>query len=224
MKKYSKILILLLVPFLLTACVKKPQNMEGNGQNDQAMENDNGDSSFTGTVMDLLSMGKSMKCTAKYAAEGVENNYTMYTMGDKVYSEMEVDMGAEGKISQRSLMAGDMVYTWNPETNMGTKMSLKEFEDVDVDADVETPEEQDSSYKDFKQEFDYNCKAWVPNPSLFSPPSDIEFVDMTAMMKDMQESLENGDMGGMQEAACAACNNMPEGETRNECLASLGCN
>ena len=217
MKKFLRIFILLVVPLLLTACTKKSTDI-ATGDSDSGR-----DSMFSGSIMDFLKVGKAMKCTATYDGEGGKVEMTVYTKGEKAYTESTIEVDSE-KIVQKSIVADDMMYSWNDLTKSGTKMSISEMAEMGEDMDTSTDETQQEYYEGLNKEFDYDCTSWTANEAMFNPPSDVEFVDMTAMIKNLQEQVETGDMGGMKDAACAACNMMPTASEKEECLANLGCN
>lgn len=226
MKKYTGILILLLVPFLLTACIPgkkvqpKPMTVE-----DETIEEKSQKTTFTGKLKDLMSSGNAMMCTAKYSGEDGDVEITVYTQGEKAYTEMKITAPEMGTINQRSIMDGEWMYTWDPETKTGTKMSLAYFENAATEEETEDTEEmeEDVNMDKYQQDFDYECESWNPEPRFFEAPDDVEFTDMTEAVQKMQESVENMDMEGMKESACDACNMLPAGTDRDECLVDLGC-
>jgi hypothetical protein len=107
--------------------------------------------------------------------------------------------------------------------NMATKMKVSDLEDMAKDMpgaeDYQSQGSQDMQA--LRQEMDYKCRVWVPNPAKFNPPSDVEFMDLTEMM---QGFMEPGAMESMMESGCAACDMIQDATQKAECKAELGCN
>jgi len=45
---------------------------------------------------------------------------------------------------------------------------------------------------DLQDEVSYECERWTVDASLFVPPPDVEFTDMTAMMEAMMQDMPEG--------------------------------
>ena len=78
-------------------------------------------------------------------------------------------------------------------------------------------DQESSSIKD--ENIDYNCKPWIVDNSFFTPPSNIEFVDLSQEVLQIEETVEQ-----VEEAQCSACDQLPAGQGKEECRQSLGCN
>ena len=207
----------------------KGQETAKESETEQNKENNNKDNneeeSFFGSMQDLLARGKSVKCTYKnVGGEDGEATGVFYVAGDKMRSEMDIIEKETGKeMEVNSIIIGDWMYTWNNFLPEGTKMNMKEMQD-------ETSENysQDETNK-MKEEVDYKCRPWIPDDSKFIVPTDVEFRDMTEMMKGFQETMQNFNMDEIQGNAekasaklCAICE-MLTGEARNKCRADAGC-
>lgn len=181
-------------------------------------------SSFTGNLMDVLQMGRAVKCTGSFDSEEGSMKMTVYAAGQRSYTESTLDMGSEGTMTFYSIYDGDWMYSWNDQ-GMATKMKVSDMEDLAEDM----PEAEDfeagdqESMQAFQQQFDYKCSPWVPDNSMFVPPSDVEFVDLTQTMQDLTESMESGSMEDMMDSGCAACDLIPDATQKAECKANLGC-
>ena len=70
-----------------------------------------------------------------------------------------------------------------------------------------------------------NCKNWIPDNSLLTPPTDVQFIDATETMKNLTETLKQttGKVEDLKKNSCAVCNMAPDDKTKKECQAQLGC-
>jgi|GEM_PF-712260 len=183
------------------------------------------DESFTGTLTDLLKMGKSVKCTGSFSDEESSMEMVVYTSGEKSYSETSF-MAADGEnMKTYSIFDSEWLYTWNDQ-GMATKMKVSDMEDLakDLPAGEETEEAVESS-EEYQNDFDYKCSAWIVDNGKFTPPSDLEFTDLTQVMQEISEYAgtgEDDETGDPMKAACAACAMLPIDE-QAECKANLSC-
>lgn len=222
--KLTSILLIILIALFATGCNKKATDMASSGGKDSGDEVQN----VKGGLADVLKLGKPVKCTGTYKSEEGEMSMTVYASGKKSFSEMEVD-SEDGKGKIYSLYDGEWMYMWSDfqtedeSMNIATKMKVSDIEDMAKDMpDAEDYSSQgNQSAQTFNQEFDYKCRVWVPNPAKFTPPSDIEFMDMTQMM---QGFMDPENMESMMESGCAACDMIQDAAQRAECKAEMGCN
>jgi hypothetical protein len=178
--------------------------------------NENEEESFFGSMQDLLTRGKSLKCTYNVADEDGEATGVIYVSGNKIRSEVEITGETGEKMEVDSIITEDWMYTWNSFMPGGTKMNIKEMQS-------ETGEDYSQDEEDkMREELDYKCRSWIPDNSKFVVPTDIEFRDMTEMMQgfDMDEMEEN-----VEEASAKLCEmcEMLTGEARDICRADAGC-
>jgi hypothetical protein len=223
--KYISIFLLILLSFFLAGCIKKPQVNQQNAQKQEQTEKKSGVvENFTGSLADVLKLGSAVKCTGSYSGEEGSMDMVVYASGDKSYSEMNVDAGEEGMIKTYSIYDGEWMYTWT-EGGAATKMNVTDMEELAEDL----PQQEDYEATDtagqqaFQQQFDYKCTPWTADNSKFVPPSDVEFMDMTEMMKGFKESMESGEFDQMMDSACSACDALPTPEDVADCKADLDC-
>jgi hypothetical protein len=221
MKKLGTIFILVLSIFLLTACLPKKDQKQTQQQDQQGQVEKPESESFTGSLMDLLKLGKAMKCTYSYTQESTAFQGTSYVSGDKMRTDMEgVVPTEEGdqQITSHFISDGTWTYNWSSMQDQGMKMKLSELEDAGEETDTEDQDYYEQANLD--KNFEYKCSPWIVDSSMFVPPSDIEFIDYTQMMQGLQESMESGDMN---ESLCAACEMAKDEAAIAECKANLGC-
>ena len=229
--KLISIFLIILIALFATGCTKKVSNLTGSGkESGDKLEN------VKGNIMDVIKMGKSVKCTGSYSNAEGSMEMVVYAAGKKSYSEMEMDAGEDGTLTSYSIVDGEWMYTWTDMEgmseeaqgfgmNMAFKMNIADMEEMGKDlpdaSDYKAGDQQGSQA--FQKDFDYKCKAWIPDNSKFVPPSDIEFMDMSQTMKDFSNAAESGDMKDIMGSGCAACEMIPDAAEQAECKAELGC-
>ncbi|MFH1822352.1 MAG: hypothetical protein ABH830_01475 [Patescibacteria group bacterium] len=221
MRKAFFIFLLCLLAVSLSSCKKTDQPQEQQQANQE--QNQEEEESFFGSMKDLLTRGKSLKCTYEETRDdGTNTTGVLYIADNKAKSEIEILDGDE-RSEAFTLFDGDWIYTWASFLPNGTKMNTKELpqgEDYNVQKETDTLE----------KEMGYKCSSWVKDSSKFQLPDDVEFKDVTEAMADFSDTMEDftpEDAQTMQEDAserlCEVCDMAPEGEARDECKKNAGC-
>jgi hypothetical protein len=170
------------------------------------------DSQDSGTLADFFAQGADYSCTysTSNANETVsEANVYISNGGDQYYMETDYEENGE-ELTSYMIKDGEFAYTWVSNSDSGFKYTL--------DAESETsytPESDDFSNNNASLEtafgYNYDCDPWTVNSSMFTPPSDVEFTDVEALIEETQND------------ACEMCDSL-SGESKTQCLASLNCN
>lgn len=172
--------------------------------------------SMKGTLQDLFAKNVPMECTFTSVTEGVQSSGTVMVSGKKVRGEF-IAIVAGKETSTSMIQDGEYAYMWSADQTMGTKIKI---DPAAQEAAKEAAAANNQQAFDMaSQQAEYSCKPWVPNPGAFTPPTNIKFTDLSAMMEDSKKMME-----GTQKAPCSVCNQIPAGAERNECLARLNCN
>lgn len=161
-----------LLALLLVACSTAPASTDTGAT--QATE----DSVLT-DIKGLFASGAAVKCTVKH--EGV--TATMYMSGKNQRIESASAEGSANIISD-----GTMMYMWSGAE--GVKINLEKAQEMGDNAptgDIDTPEDWVNNAGDVK------CYPWVVSGSMFVPPSNVKFTDLTAMMEQMQQQQSQYD-------------------------------
>jgi len=193
MKKYIYLTALLLsISVTLTACTtKKDQKVEEMVENENSevtVITEDGEENLSGNIFDLVNLNKSIKCTFKSETEGGAASGVTYVANGKTKTEFEIK-NDEMDIKSYSISDGDWMYTWTSENNQGTKMNLNEMQDM-ADENIEE-ETEEIEYTNQTQDFDYKCTPWSVDNSVFELPENIEFMDLSEMMKGFMELQKN---------------------------------
>lgn len=182
--------------------------------------------SFFGSMQDLITRGKPLKCTYKQKDSDEEYEITMYISGGNVRTEAEMKID-DGKIMESNMVINkDWMYMWNSFTPNGMKVDMQKMPKQEnlKDSDV------NKSMANLAKEMDYKCRAWIPDNSKFKIPTNIEFQDITEMMVGTAEEIGDmteEDMKELQDESnkwiCDHCKNAPTPELRAECLGDIVC-
>ncbi len=126
------------------------------------------------SLRSLLAIGKDVVCTFESSARNTESSGTVYISST---GEMHGNFDSENQIgsvhSHMIVKADGMAYVWSG--SQGTKMN---FSKIDAAASSET----DTSVN-MDAQVEYKCSDWKRDNSKFEVPSDVNFIDIDAMMK-----------------------------------------
>lgn len=178
-----------------------------------------GGKKITGSMKDIMMMGGAMKCT--WEDEGGTSGIT-YIDGEKVNSKIvNMPVGPNGELGDAyTISDGEWLYMWSSLSAQGTKMKMdaemmeqKDLPEVNVPEDAEMPKDKNDSLN-MDAQYNYECDKWNADASMFTPPANITFADMNAMMEQMNSSITGG--GDMKQMC-----NMLTGQDKIDCEAQF---
>ena len=189
---------------MLSACGAKIPTQEqiketANTAQQKVEEVKDGGKKIAGNMEDAVMMDEPMKCTWK---EESGTSGVTYVDGEKVNSKISnIPVGPNGELGDSyTISDGEWVYMWSSLSAQGTKMKMnkemaeqKDLPEVNVPKDEQMPENKFDGL-DMSAQDNYDCGKWNPDASVFIPPTNITFVDMDEMMKQMNLSIPDGDM------------------------------
>lgn len=159
------------------------------------------------TLRELMAAGGDVKCSFSYSDEvGGATEGEVYVSGEKSRSNYVVSIPEEEDVEGSMITDGEYSYVWGSSMEGGIKMKLVNEE---VNGGVEEATVT-SEYVKPDQEMDYRCEVWIVDPAVFTPPSEVNFRDLNAMMDEAKSSQ------------CGACESL-DGEARTSCKEQLGC-
>ncbi|HPD74040.1 MAG TPA: hypothetical protein PLX95_02000 [bacterium] len=190
MKKYISLAALLItISLTLTACTTKDKiqiNKESKSdKGEMTVTEENKEEDLNGNIFDLLKLNKSIKCTFKSETEDGTTSGVTYVADGKTKTEYEIQSD-EVNIKSYSVFDGEWVFTWTSENNQGTKLNIKNIENISKET-AEEQETEEFDYSDQTQDFDYKCESWTPDKSVFELPKGMEFTDLNEMMEDLMQ-------------------------------------
>jgi hypothetical protein len=173
------------------------------------------------SMKDIMMSGKSQKCEVDTSTASVKSQGTIYFSNGKMRGDFTSTVNGKTETSHM-INDGAEVYTWVDGMAMAVKMAANAFEDNKPTATSQSHQAVDPNAK-----YEYHCSAWAVDSSMFSPPKNMNFTDMSAMMKStgsmnmVMPPASAGVKAGGSASACLACNNAGSGKA--QCLAALGC-
>ena len=188
MKKILSLCLILLSGLFLSACGVKDNNSATTTPSEAQEES--ATSSFS--LRDLIAKNIPQKCTWSSNADGSEFKGTIIVSGKKFKQETNVKQDGFDYIGH-SVSDGTYLYTWQENSNkdspdIAIKMKLDSM-DEELGADSSSEGPSDSETVDLDQEYQYNCTPTVVSDSDFQPPKDIEFVDYSQFLDDIQSKM-----------------------------------
>ena len=170
-----------------------------------------------GNIQDLFARGANIQCTFKYDDEGNNTEGTIYLSGKKMRGNFSLTQGDGTVFASNIIRDENYGYTWMEGQEQGTKIKIETTEEIS-----ETTKENNKKNELFAlddKNIDYDCKPWNVDNSMFTPPSNVKFQDLSAQVEQIKKTTEE-----FNESKCDTCNQIPAGTTRDQCLQALNCN
>ncbi len=173
----KKIILVLTILSLLTlvACGNSPNAQPGssvNSNNNQAAESSSG-SSFVGSLVDAMKLGKSFKCTI---TDSQGNAGDIYVKGNKFKSESTV----EGTKAFSIVDENKCVWIWQEGNAQGSKICADSSQQQTKETSKTTavPGQVNTGAN-------VRCTAQDLSDSMFSPPTNVQFTDLAETLKGL---------------------------------------
>lgn len=131
-------------------------------------------------VLDIsraVQLGKPVKCVSEQAGQTT----TIYMKGSKMRMDT-VPADAHGIYTE------DLMYTW--QAKQGSVMKISEIKQMSAEAEEYKPKSQQEII-DTAQKVNARCEPAEISESLFVPPADVEFQDLTEMLKQLEAMTES---------------------------------
>ena len=185
---------------------KPPKSSQGTEVSEQAGES--GVGMAKGTLASLLGAGKNTMCKMSYSDENGSTEGTAYVSGQKMRGDFTYT--ADGKAMTSHMIRDDQYsYIWSDEESKGTKIKTELTEQ----AQEETASPAPQGGVDVDKEVDLDCSGWGVDNSKFTPPSNIEFMDLSATMMQVQEQSQD-----TKQQQKAACDQITDPQAKAACL------
>lgn len=203
------IVIIIAVIAAIVFSTNKPNDQVQGAQEAAEVTEEKSDESVSGSILSLLQGGKNVSCTYSIDTEGGNTSGTVYIAGEKMYGEFTTTANGQS-FDSKVIRDGEYMYAWSSAVAGGTKMKI-----VESDGDtVET--EKDETTKSLEQEVDFKCGRWTVDDSKFTPPSDIEFTDLSAALENADKMIQ----GVQDQSPENVCSSLPE-SVRQQCIDGL---
>jgi hypothetical protein len=227
--KYATLALLLIVPFILTACQTKSKGTTTSDTGSKLLDDSkkevtqaSDEVKGAGSMLDLIKLGKSLKCTVKLTDKDTTEQ-TMYVSGKKMRMDMTLkkEDSTESGMETHTIIDETTMYSWTSLTNEGTKMNLQDLQDSAPSPTVTTPDKNEPIQKkaDINQKVSYSCLPWLVDKTKFEVPTTINFRDITEDIKNMKQNLTPEKLKDFKQNACGVCASL-SGDLRTECEAN----
>jgi len=178
----------------------------------------NAQESMENSLSSLLQSGKTQQCSFSYTdSDGNKSEGIAYITKDK----MRTDVTITEDVKESNIYVirnGNDNYIWGSEFPAGTGLKMT----LDID-DFETSEDS-KKYFDPTKKVDYDCSSWTADSSVFSPPQNIKFSNLSEMIQSMmnESTKPTGTKTSPAASNCSICNSLT-GDAKTVCLSELGC-
>lgn len=153
--------------------------------------------SISGSILDLMKLGKSVKCSYSMDTDGNKMDGISYVSGEKVRGDFNVTGPEDMKVESHMISDGQWAYIWSSAMPQGFKMKMTDMETQDSKVPTEN-----TSLATLQKKFDYKCENWTSDNSVFDVPADVTFTDFNK---------------------CSACELIKDTEGKETCKKQLGC-
>lgn len=174
------------------------------------------------TIKDILTSGKSSKCTFTTETDKSQTTGTVYTSGKNARGDFQSTVGGKDT-STHMIRNDDTFYMWGDSIAMGVKMVMS------VD-DLASKMEGNKDFGSFNpdQQMDIKCATWTQDATLFTPPSNVKFTSIGnmmptgSMMKTSAAPTSAGSGSSDNSNQCNICNSLT-GQAKSACVAQFNC-
>ena len=211
-KSIYTVSLLVLVSFALTGCGAKTSTTSGTQTNESTQEQ-----SVKGSFLDIIKLGKSVKCTYSSSNDSGVTSGETYVSGTKSRTDFILTLKDGTTNDSHSITDGEWIYIWTSTGEQGSKMKIADMQKSAASSSAPGSTPTTTENKDLTQPMDYKCSPWLPDNSKFTPPSNITFTDLTEMLNQLQNP------SGQTPNMCGTCNLAGSAENIAQCKKSLGC-
>jgi hypothetical protein len=182
--------------------------------NTQAAKPQQTTNSLKGTIIGLLSGGKTLNCQVTYP----DNKGTgTIVVADKKFAGDFTMKGTDGKETTGHMISdGTFMYVWSSGLPMGIKMNL---------ADAKNAAQKAGSTNqsvDINQEVGLNCSPWAPDNSKFTVPTNINFRDMSQLLQQVAPQAAGKTVTpGTQTGGTSPCDQITDPTAKAACTKAL---
>jgi hypothetical protein len=250
-KKYLSLILLLLLPFVLTACTKgkttdttaTTNNLQEKQhyQEESAKQDFDKKSDYRGTLANLMKASKEGECTFSKVMETTKITGTAYMDGTgektRVDTEITTLLGPglkEKTIESHMIISEGTTYSWGSEFPIGFKMNFQEYIQemgATEEKDTQLPETTRQG-GNVLESHEYYCMPSKVSLSKFDIPTDIVFTDLNKFSSSISEKAkaleeESGtgefDAEELKETMCDRCGDITDADLKANCLTNFNC-
>ncbi|HLD63572.1 MAG TPA: hypothetical protein VI913_01615 [Candidatus Peribacteraceae bacterium] len=174
------------------------------------------------TFQELRMSGEDQRCTFTDESDGSTTSGTVYVAGDgrSLRGDFAVTE-ADGQTFQGSMIRqGTVGYVWNTVMTQGIMMEFPEGDDTVFGQD----EGGEGLGLSENEPVAFLCEPWNIDSNFFEPPADREFQNLSDQLELIRDEAGAPEIDvNAPNAACAACDQIPDADAKAQCQAALGC-
>jgi len=199
--------IILIVVIVAVAASRKPQSTP-QSQTSTPAKTEN--AATSGSLKSLLSGGKNQTCQVSYTVSGQTVAGTVYVAGgNKMRGDFTLTGANNVNMDSHMIVDAGWGYFWTSASPAGTKMK--------IEGTSPTPAAGSASQgADLNREMEYKCSDWSPDSSKFTPPSNIQFTDLTQTATNLQNQATT-----TTPDLKSVCDQITDPQTKAACLSAL---
>lgn len=161
-----------------------------------------------GSIQSLLTAGKNVTCTINYPDQA--GSGTVYVSGNKFRGDFNLK-AREKEMVSHMIKDAETAYMWSDGSDQGTMFKM---DAVKPSVAPGTP----SQTTDLNKEVDYKCSPGGADAAKFTPPANVKFTDMSAMMKNVEQSPAKGTQPKMDKSVCDA---IADSAAKAQCISAF---
>ena len=225
MKSIKLTTLLFIAVLVLAGCSSDDGDYFDSDNTPPLAANDNVNTTVTSTFADLFATGGNAECTFMYEDNDFISSGTIWLQASagNMAGDFTVTNPNAAEETFSMIMVDETRYVWGSTFPQGMKMGVIDgavFEGIGEDS---TDSNDDFGLSD-DDEVEFDCDNWSVDASKFVPPSDIEFIDITDTINQLNEITNSiNTNGGVPAIDCSVCNLIPDSAEQAECMAALGC-
>lgn len=155
------------------------------------------------SLMDLLTLNKPQRCTFSTKTADTLTEGTVYISEKKIRQDFKST--TKGKVEEMSMIiTNNTSYIWGTSLPTGIKMTLS--------LDEVAKNTQASQYVNPNAKVAYNCMPWNTDASLFTPPANIKFTDISSIMPKTT---------GTEQKSVSPCDQITDASAKASCLKAI---
>ncbi len=176
------------------------------------------------SLSELLTSGKTQSCSYDYTDDTTgKMSGKVFLSGGKMRSDYSITDKSGKETTGSVINDGTNMYMWLSSMPQGIKIAVTE----EMKKDIANSQGEAAKYVDMNKKVNYRCDAWTMNSTSFTPPSNVQFMDYSSVMKkspqitDDPENLQQ--YKGMKEMQCQSCDSLEDAPEKAQCKAALKC-
>jgi hypothetical protein len=166
----------------------------------------------SGSIKSLLAMGKDAVCDVSYTVEQNQTSGKVYVSGKKMSSDFSIKTSDGKTMDSHMIQDETYIYSWSSAIPQGTKMKVET-----VTASPTPTKTGQPASLNIDQQVQYKCSPWGVDSSKFTPPSNVQFLDISAMTKVPGAQTQPSGSGN---SSSSYCDQLTDPQAKAACIAA----